>query len=387
VTAVLDAAEIQCRRYTVRPYGHPFDRQVALAERFGADDRVLVVDEGPGLSGSSFFSVGRALTANGVSAGRQVYLCAHSQPPGKMARPEISAFWEHAQRYVASSFECAFGPAGSLLENVELELEGRFDAPVRQVEDLSQGRWRALAAGESPERLPSYAAFERPKLLAELEDGRRVLLKFYGQVLRMDPVTCAVDWSDAAAARQIASGDARATRVHGYVARLWLDGELLTPAAKTPSLLERLALFLAERPWHCTRGSGNAADCCYAMTGSLAPQEWLRLPSGRVVKLPETLAGFDHTAIDSEPLGWDLAAALIEWQLSEGEAEQLLAFFRARSGIDIELRDVLPHAARYARFQLEKARFCANQAGPGEESRRLELEAVRYAAYENGTWR
>src|SRR6478735_2678051 len=71
VAIVLRAAQVAFRRYTVRPYGHPFDRQLELSTQFGPADSALVVDEGPGLSGSSFFAAARALNTRGVPPCRQ----------------------------------------------------------------------------------------------------------------------------------------------------------------------------------------------------------------------------------------------------------------------------------------------------------------------------
>ena len=41
------------------------------------DTRFLIVDDGPGLSGSSFLSVAEALAALGVPPGNVILLCAH----------------------------------------------------------------------------------------------------------------------------------------------------------------------------------------------------------------------------------------------------------------------------------------------------------------------
>ena len=59
----LRAHGIRAVSLTVRPRGHPFDRTLVLSEelermlRARSRDHFLIVDEGPGLSGSSFISV------------------------------------------------------------------------------------------------------------------------------------------------------------------------------------------------------------------------------------------------------------------------------------------------------------------------------------------
>src|SRR5947208_929491 len=68
------------RRFTLRPGGHPFDRQLdvsaELAEEWRSpkDAQFLVVDEGPGLSGSSFASVAGALRRVGIEDRRIVLM-------------------------------------------------------------------------------------------------------------------------------------------------------------------------------------------------------------------------------------------------------------------------------------------------------------------------
>jgi hypothetical protein len=385
VAVVLRAAEVAYERYTVRPFGHPFERRIELSKAFTKDDRALVVDEGPGLSGSSFFAASRALEERGVAATKQVYFCAHSEPPGEMASPQIRDFWHRARRYVASIHASPVTSQGSLSETLCAELKREFQGEVLGLDDLSRGQWRRAAFGEPQAWPAAWIAFERPKLLARLADGRRVFLKYYGQVLRAQPITHELDWSDAAAARQLARSVSKVAQIHGYVARLWLDGELLAAHEKSEAVLERLASFLADRSWQCVSEDLTAADAYYGASGSLAPREWIRLPNGVIRKLPETLPGYDHTAIDAEPLGWDLAGVVIEWNLTPVEAEQLLTLFCVRSGIRVRTADLSEHIRKYAGFHGALAQFCTTQSDIAD-STRLENERVRYAAYENGSW-
>src|SRR5207248_188767 len=63
-----ESRAIPAGRITVRPTGHPFDRKLELndeqrewiASNAERSARFFVVDEGPGLSGSSFLSVAEA---------------------------------------------------------------------------------------------------------------------------------------------------------------------------------------------------------------------------------------------------------------------------------------------------------------------------------------
>ena len=70
-------------RFTVRPRGHPFHRELHLSEslenaiRRHAESWFLIVDEGPGLSGSSFVSVALKLERLGIPSDRIVLFPSH----------------------------------------------------------------------------------------------------------------------------------------------------------------------------------------------------------------------------------------------------------------------------------------------------------------------
>src|SRR4051812_31173567 len=83
VAAALRSNAMRAARVTVRPTGHPYDRKTEfmpallrwIAWQRHQEAEFLVVDEGPGLSGSSFLSVGEALLAAGVERRRIRFLC------------------------------------------------------------------------------------------------------------------------------------------------------------------------------------------------------------------------------------------------------------------------------------------------------------------------
>jgi hypothetical protein len=63
---------------TLRPFGDPFARQVELpAELVERGAHYVIVDEGPGLSGSSFGAVADALEVQGVAPERIAFLSSH----------------------------------------------------------------------------------------------------------------------------------------------------------------------------------------------------------------------------------------------------------------------------------------------------------------------
>src|SRR5206468_5154019 len=86
VAAELRKHRIAASRTTVRPHGHPFSRECRfsgeqrewIADRRLSGDVFLLVDEGPGLSGSSFLSVATALQIEGVEPEKIIFLCSRT---------------------------------------------------------------------------------------------------------------------------------------------------------------------------------------------------------------------------------------------------------------------------------------------------------------------
>src|SRR3954462_12970168 len=91
---------------TVRPAGHPFRRELALAPELAADllaqpeARFAVVDEGPGLSGSSFGAVADFLEDHGVAPERIHFFPSHAGDLGPQASPRHRARWAKAPRHI-----------------------------------------------------------------------------------------------------------------------------------------------------------------------------------------------------------------------------------------------------------------------------------------------
>jgi hypothetical protein len=122
------ASELGGRLWTVRPHGHPWDRRIHagydLARAWSAwTGHFAVVDEGPGLSGSSFASVAEFLAGLGIPDDRIVFLPSWEPDIAALISEAARRRWQRHRMYKAD-FE-------------ELHL---FD----DAEDLSAGNWRRL---------------------------------------------------------------------------------------------------------------------------------------------------------------------------------------------------------------------------------------------------
>ncbi|HEY0557762.1 MAG TPA: hypothetical protein VGG20_26155, partial [Thermoanaerobaculia bacterium] len=146
--AVAAVAGDRSAAFSVRPEGHPFDRRLALSASLereilaGWTDFTIfaVVDEGPGLSGSSFGCVADWLEDRGVAPEAMAFFPSHRGDLGPYASPRHRERWSRARRYVVEFEDLFLSPASRWpLASWVADLTGEPEGPL---EDLSAGRWR-----------------------------------------------------------------------------------------------------------------------------------------------------------------------------------------------------------------------------------------------------
>lgn len=395
VAATLRAHGWQVESFNVRPSGHPFERYVEIAERQVGEARWgLVVDEGPGMSGSSMAAVGDALVQCGLPRPGVSFFPGHGGEPGSAASEPVRGWWAATPRYVTPTEQVRF-EGRTLPKSLAAwlaNLVGGCAEDAVQIVDVSGGKWREFVYDTPADWPPVCAPFERPKLLCTLPDGRRVLLKFEG--------FCGAPEAIDKSAR--AWGQHSLGARHGYRATFWLDGAPLTldcvdddmlgqigryityvagPTLTQPEQeagLQRLADMLYWNTWEAlgegvaeqTRGWRDkvaalspSASQCYG-DGRMAPHEWIRTLEGEIAKVSKAGAGRarDHTCVGVQPVAWDLAGAIVEWELDGDAITTLLAAFYAAGGALIEQDALTFYRLAYAAFRMGQCHICANIA-------------------------
>jgi len=343
VAAASGAAEV----VTLRPHGPPFERRVAvsarLARRLAAHSGLFaVVDEGPGLSGSSFGAVGDLLEGLGIPAERIVYLPSHPGAPGPAAQARHRERWRGARRLVRVLDDVA-PPAA---------LAGWFDdltGGAERIEDLSHGGWRAgLAPAKRP---PIWAAGERRKFRLTTATGTYVA-RFAG-LGRIG----AAKRERAEALHAAGFGPEPVALRHGFLLERWIDGAPLAgPAAAPPRLGDYLGYRRRRLPAHAPGAGGEAlrqmarvnaaeiggielADAVarrldglaelerrlepVQIDGRLHCWEWVRAPDGELRKTDALDHCCAHDLIGCQDVGWDLAGAAVEFGLDAAATREL----------------------------------------------------------------
>ncbi|WP_188311836.1 hypothetical protein [Salinarimonas soli] len=403
---------------TLRPTGHPFRREVRLSERMAAHllegvTGAVVVDEGPGLSGSSFGAVADALEAVGMPRERIAFLPSHSGDLGGEASEAHRTRWAAARRPVVDMdalILTADDPAHRL-ETWAAELAG---PPLAPLEDISGGAWRARVLGPDESGWPASLAYqERRKFLMRTEQGL-VLIKFMG----LGPE------GERKAGRAAALSEAGFIPPvlglrHGFLVQRWLDGvrPLASETTDRAALVGHLARYLAfrARRFPAPAEAGASGETLVEMTrrntslalgeaagdaatraaaalpaldaglrrietdGRMQAHEWLVGPGGRLWKADAVDHHAAHDLVGCQDLAWDVTGAIVELGLTPTEGEALCAAIEADGDLAVSLDRLRALRPAYLAFHLGRARMGAEAlAGWPEEARRLAREAERY---------
>lgn len=359
---------------TVRPTGHPFDRKLSLSAALAAElidgkSHYVIVDEGPGLSGSSFGAVADWLEDHGVAADRIAFLPGHGGDLGPHSSERHRARWGRAQRRCAD--------VDDHLQAWVETLTGQLDRPLI---DISGGRWRPLwNAAESawPAVSPTW---ERRKFLARSR-GDTWLVKFAG-LGRIGERKLAL----ARQLQQAGFGTEVAGLAHGWLVQRWHENAVsvrpgidelgrylrfrsFLPGEQGASLSDLLAMARHNVP-HLSDWSPDVAALqrrvrAVRVDGRMAAHEWLRLPSGQLLKADALDHHESHDLVGCQDIAWDLAGAAVELDLPETD----VAALQQRLGIDPGL--LAFYQTAYAAFRIGAHRISENMLGdwPEEQAR------------------
>jgi hypothetical protein len=381
---------------TVRPHGHPFDRRLALAAEVEAAWRdeaargavFAIVDEGPGLSGSSFSSVAQAIRALGVPADRIVMFPSWDPDPERLTSGAAQETWRTHRRWCTDAHAAKLTP----------EAVFGVAAPVI---DLSAGAWRSRYLCHPDEWPAVHPQHERWKIAVPSEQR---LLRFagfgpYGQAVRErakrlhalglspppgrlrhgflelpfvsgKPLTACRDRIDAT----------EIGRYIGTIARAFPAGD---PA--DTSLLERmidtnarelLDAASADRIRDMWVDVPHDLPAAFLDARMLA-HEWIRSAAG-LVKVDALDHHHDHFFPGVQSPAWDLAGAIVELQTDAPASAAMLTEYERISG-DRRGRRALPfYKIAYAAFRAGYAAVAARTLAGTDDGERFARARERY---------
>ncbi|MER8578825.1 hypothetical protein NKG95_08760 [Mesorhizobium sp. M1423] len=399
---------------SVRPTGHPFRRRLAAdPELIGGwrtrpSARFAIVDEGPGLSGSSFHAVVAWLQALGIDARRIHLFPSHSGGPGPEASADSREAWRVCQKHTAN-FERTF-PAGSARPALRDWVARTIGSTAASLAETSGGEWRRLHYHSQDHWPPVHRGFERRKFLASA--GReKWSVKFVGLgEIGMHKAGTAGRLHDAGFGPEVAG------LCHGFLVERWIDGTTLDrarlskekvvahlarylawraanlPASEPGASLEALA-DMAVRNTSEALGERRAAELQnwfsnqaspkniqrVEIDGRLHPWEFIVSRSGTLVKTDALDHCRSHDLVGCQDITWDIAGARVEYSLSDAATVALCKAVEARASRPVDANLAHYYEPCYLAFQLGLWSMAA-RSGDDREQIRLAAAARRYAA-------
>jgi hypothetical protein len=104
--------------------------------------------------------------------------------------------------------------------------------------------------------------------------------------------------------------------------------------------------------------------------GRMAPHKWIRSQDDRLIKVDASQHGNDHFFPGPTDVQWDLAGAIVEWNMDADAEQYLLSRFRAKSGI-VPMRTRLFSLA-YSAFRASYCKMALMATGVESEKPTLE---------------
>jgi hypothetical protein len=376
-TAALNSQGHHAERITVRPAGHPYARSLQfsadqerwIVEQLSRSADFLVVDEGPGRSGSTFLSVAEALMQMKVPQERVTAVGSREVDPESLCAEDATRRWQ-CMRFVST----------------KPSVSSRF----QNFAYLGGGDWRMHSFDHEEDWPESWTQMERLKFLSP---DRRQFFKFEG----MGPLGSQVRER----AFTLAEGGfspAVADAGDGFLSYQTIEGHNLRKQDVSTSVLEQIASYCSFRvsnfshsptlnselanmlEFNVQQEFGRELRLDPALLGStnpvladgrMQPFEWIASPQGELLKTDAIGHGDNHFFPGPSDIAWDLAGAIVEWGLSFEAAEFLVRKFHRLSGIDVSPK-LDAYILAYCVFRLGFCKMAVSTVLGSREESRLE---------------
>jgi hypothetical protein len=378
VRAWFELRGVVAERITVRPIGHPFERTLGLSKKDQSWVRsqlergavFLVVDEGPGLSGSSFLAVAEALTSAGVPQDRVILLPSSEPDLSSLLAPNASTRW--------SRFK-------------SLPLSPTRRIPTNARTEISWGEWRKTVFADERDWPGIWAWIERRKLLSS---DASTLFRFdghghYGNAVRQRAQVLAESgW-----------GPATLGAGNGFSQSPWITGERRTQADRNTVLrlaqycafratffenqcassdsLEQMTQVNLERALGVSHSIALPVERPVVADARMMPFEWIVTGDNRLLKVDAASHGDDHFYPGPTDIAWDVAGAITEWKLGREATDLLIDEYQRISGDSIRTR-LNSYLIAYCAFRLGFSLSAVRSVSDAREASRFQGDIERY---------
>jgi hypothetical protein len=397
VAAALAASGSEAHAVSVRPRGHPFERRLELDRGLvrrllsRSDAWWLIIDEGPGISGSSIAGAAERLVNVGVPEERVVLMPAYE--------PNVNGFADHVRarwtrhRVHHADFDSTWTESGRLARE--------FSAA--SMEDIGAGAWRSHVLGGREHEWPACNPQHERRKYVLTRGTERAFLKFAGhgrygdRVERHAEAAAAASWSPRPVSRR-----------QGWIEFGWRH-EPFGARARTANELSQLVQYVAFVRRTRTTGedtdptalvemaTSNARETCgdeaaaaleatipldaapaVYVDGHLRPHEWY-VAAGRFQKIDNGEHGDDHFFPGPTDIAWDLGALIEEWSLEPSATRYVLEQY-IRCTRDYGMQTRLPfYRGAYLAFRAGYTAFGREQVADPHDRQRFGREHEYYA--------
>jgi hypothetical protein len=319
----LQTAGLNVHRCTVRPEGDPFKRQVQLPSWIkSGSEAYLIVDEGPGLSGSSFAAVSDGLEERGIRRSQIHFFPSHAGSPGPAASEQIQKVWQEIPRWVAEP----------VLPRLDSDKDWKFIGPTLP--------WPFDCSGEAERFARRSADLSCGMPAQECRDWWLGFKKFETERANVTPAFLAEHIA------AVADGPLR------------LEDQVETEDRLRSMAVVNVAKYfgnlgLSESVERWMESVAISRDHKSSGDGQLAPANWVRDKQGKIWKLNTTGSRLSHFIPYRLPFLWDVAQAIIEWDLSPRE-EAVLCEAIAAENLCFEQQELDFFKLSVAAFELGK---------------------------------
>lgn len=366
VAMALRARGSTATRITVRPAGHPYERTLELSRELrefvdaNRKSPFVIVDEGPGISGSSFLAVAEALGKLGIADSQISMIGSRQVEPSQLQAPDAALRWP---RY---RFHCT---------------DPEPIAPDGAGVPLSGGLWRRQFLTDFTDQPACWPQLEMAKFLS---DDKQSVYRFEGFGHYGEEIA-----ERSRALAEAGFGPAFYGNTAGFGRYRILRGKVLTRQDVSTAILRRMAEYCAFRcrnlivssaentelirmarwNWQCELGAELANDFQLGVEypvisdARMLPHEWIETGSG-FVKTDASSHGDNHFFPGPCDIAWDLAGAIVEWDLSDEAAQYFIEIYKRLSGDDARAR-LGSYCLAYTLFRMGWSKMAA-QASVGE---------------------
>jgi hypothetical protein len=408
LSAVVGAAfeELGCAVYpvTLRPRGHPFRRRPLVRDelrKFLIEKReahFLLIDEGPGISGSSLGGSAEMLAEMDIDDSRIVLFPSHTTDGCGLRSADAREHWRRHRQFTVG-FEELWIDSGRLPR----------DLPGFRWQDFSAGAWRRELYAEENRYPPVQPQHERRKYRLRSEDGEADrLLSFFG----LGRPSAEAKFERAERLAQAGFTPRPEKILHGFLLREFVPGRQMTPDAVTHQMLDTVAGYLShlsrehraqpsipddvlremiavnvaeelgaewdDRLARVLDAGESWTERPVALDGRMQAHEWIHTGSG-YVKVDAFDHHDDHFFAGCQDIAWDVAGAALELAVDHQARGFLVQRYRACSGDRTITARIRHYAVAYLAFRLGYCRLAATVLGDVPDRGRFCAAADHYA--------